>query len=375
ITGGLGGLGLKVAEWLVAQGARHLVLAGRSAPSPQAQEVLEALQQQGAQITVVQADVSQEAAVARLLAACSPPLRGVIHTAGVLRDGLLLQQTAENFAQVMAAKVAGGWYLHQMTRDQTLDFFVLFSSAASVFGSLGQGNYAAANAFLDGLAHYRRGLGLPALSINWGSWAEVGMAARLDARQQARIAQQGENLLAPEAGLQVLAALLQQPAPQVTVSAIQWPAFLAPFAAPPPFYTNFAQHPSAPPQAAPTAPSNLSRTLAALDAAGQQEQLVTYLRHTFAAIVGQTPAEIGVATPLPALGLDSLMAIDVRNQTKRALGVDVPIVKLLESVTITELAIWLQRAWQDASLQTDAPPTSSQAVTAEALFEEIVGEL
>ena len=379
ITGGLGGLGLKVAEWLVAQGARHLVLAGRSAPSPQAQEVLEQLQRQGAQITVVQADVSEEAAVARLLAACTSPLRGVIHTAGVLRDGLLLQQTAENFAQVMAAKVAGAWYLHQMTRDRMLDFFVLFSSAASVFGSLGQGNYAAANAFLDGLAHYRRSLGLPALSINWGSWAEVGMAARLDARQQARIAEQGESLLAPEAGLQVLAALLQQPATQVTVSAIQWPAFLAPFAATtlPPFYTNFAQHPPAPPQAAtgPTTPSNLSRALAALDAAGQQQHLVAYLQRTFAAIVGQSPAEIGVTTPLPALGLDSLMAIDVRNQTKRDLGVDVPIVKLLESITLTELALWLNRAWQDAYLQTDAPPADSQAAAEEPLFEEVVGEL
>ena len=209
------------------------------------------------------------------------------------------------------------------------------------------------------------------------------MAARLDARQQARIAEQGESLMAPDAGLQVLAALLQQAVAQVTVSAIQWPKFLAPFAATalPPFYANFAQRQPAPTKAitVSTASSNLSSALAALDGAGQQEYLVNYLQRKLAAIVGQAPAEIGITTPLPYLGLDSLMAIDIRNQAKRDLGVDVPIVKLLESITIAELATWLCAAWQEAHVRTSGPAptmtTNGQVTAAEALFEEVAGEL
>ena len=181
ITGGHGGLGLAVARWLVEKGARHLVLLSRSGASSAGEEVAADLAAKGATVTTIQADVSNESDLARALSEIRntmPPLRGVIHAAGVLDDHLLLNLDAESFRRVLAPKVLGAWNLHTLTADLPLDFFVVFSSVASVLGSPGQANYAAANAFLDGLAHDRRSQGLPCLSINWGPWAEVGMAAR-----------------------------------------------------------------------------------------------------------------------------------------------------------------------------------------------------
>ncbi len=172
-----------MAQWLADRGARHLVLVGRSEPSEEARSQLEDLETAGVQVVDPQAATSATRAGGR---ACLsdirgelPPLRGIFHLAGVLDDGVLREQTRERFDRVMAAKVHGAWNLHELTRDDRLDLFVLFSSAAALLGSPGQGNYAAANAFLDALAHHRRWEKLPALSVNWGSWAEVGMAARL----------------------------------------------------------------------------------------------------------------------------------------------------------------------------------------------------
>ena len=175
LTGGLGDLGLLVAGWLVGRGARNVVLLGRSDPGVEAGAVIAELEQGGARVLVARADVTHESELVRALKELQselPPVCGVIHAAGMLDDGILMNQSWERFAPVLAPKVQGAWNLHRLTRDLPLDFFVLFSSAASLLGSPGQGNYAAANAFLDALAHHRRGLGLPALSINWGPWPD-----------------------------------------------------------------------------------------------------------------------------------------------------------------------------------------------------------
>ncbi len=180
MTGGLGGLGLAVAGWMVERGARRLVLVGRRGASGAAREKLGQMEAAGAEIEVARADVAnrqQLASVLDRIRRSASPLLGVVHAAGVLDDGILLEQDAARFAGVMAPKVRGSWNLHLLTRDDPLDFFVLFSSIASFLGSPGQGSYAAANAFLDALAHHRRAAGLPASSINWGPWAEVGLAA------------------------------------------------------------------------------------------------------------------------------------------------------------------------------------------------------
>jgi myxalamid-type polyketide synthase MxaB len=195
ITGGIGALGLKIAQELVEQGARHLVLAGRSPASAEAVAAIAPLRVAGASVQVVQADVGLAQDVTRLLDVCNKaaPLRGVVHAAGVLDDGVLARQTAERLARVMAPKVRGAWNLHVQTQESSLDFFVCFSSVASLLGSPGQSNYAAANAFLDALVHHRRSLGLPGLSINWGPWAEAGMAAGLRSRLESR----GEGMIDP----------------------------------------------------------------------------------------------------------------------------------------------------------------------------------
>ena len=178
LTGGLGGLGLEVCRWMVGRGVRHLALMSREASAP-ARERLRELEAAGAQIAVFQGDVSREGDVRRILAEMGrtmPPLRGVIHLAGIGDDCALVDMDWPRFAKVLAPKVAGGWNLHALTLQEPLDFFVLFSSQAGLMGSTSQGSYSAANTFLDALAHHRRALGLPGLSIVWGPWTDVGIA-------------------------------------------------------------------------------------------------------------------------------------------------------------------------------------------------------
>ena len=162
ITGGLGSLGLRVAGWMVQQGAGHMVLTGRREASIQSQKSLDRLRQAGAQVTVVKADVSDEEAMNQVFAeinTAGPPLRGIVHAAGVLGYQLIRDMDYSTFESVLRPKVVGTWILHQLTRDLNLDFFACSSSIASVWGSKGQAHYTAANHFLDALAHHRRRLG------------------------------------------------------------------------------------------------------------------------------------------------------------------------------------------------------------------------
>ena len=180
ITGGLGGLGLETAKWMAQRGAKHLVLMGRSEPKPSARIIVDQMRQDGIEVSVSQADVSNQADLEQVFGMIKqnmPELRGVVHAAGVLDDGSIPNLTKERMKNVLAPKVDGTWNLHMATSQLPLDFFVLFSSAVSVLGSPGQGNYAAGSAYLDAMAYLRRHQGIPAISINWGPWAEVGLAA------------------------------------------------------------------------------------------------------------------------------------------------------------------------------------------------------
>ena len=187
ITGGLGVLGLHAARTLAAGGATHLALLGRRAPSEPAEQAITELREAGVAVTVFAGDVADAELVETVVAdirATMGPLRGVIHAAGVLDDGTLRNLDWPRFEAVLRPKVAGAWNLHRATLADPLDVFVLYSSAAALLGASGQANYVAANAFLDALAHHRRAIGRPALSINWGAWDEAGMAARLDDGQR-----------------------------------------------------------------------------------------------------------------------------------------------------------------------------------------------
>ncbi len=222
ITGGLGGLGIKTAEWMSQRGAKHLVLLGRSKPSSSVMNMVDQMRNKGVEVVISQADVSSPDQLKNVFDKIKdemPVLRGVIHAAGVLDDGSLLNLNRERMEKVMTPKLDGTWNLHSATLDLSLDFFVLFSSAVSVLGSPGQGNYAAASAYPDAFAYYRRSLGLPAISINWGPWAEVGLAAETTERLKGQNAstQHLIKIIKIDRGLEILEQLINEPTPQIMV--------------------------------------------------------------------------------------------------------------------------------------------------------------
>jgi acyl transferase domain-containing protein/acyl carrier protein len=344
ITGGLGGLGLQVAQWMVERGARHLTLVGRRDPSESARAAVASLQQAGAQVAVVQADVSSSSQMAQVLAEIDrdvPPLRGIIHAAGVIDDGLLLQQDWERFTGVLAPKVAGAWNLHTLTLGRELDFFVMFSSMAAVVGSIGQGSYAAANAFLDGLAAHRRAQGLSGLSINWGPWAEVGMAAsHRGVREQTRL--MGVRTIAPEAGLQILERLLSQRVAQIGVMPVDWGEFPSGAAVPSLLADVISQGAHA--DSAASRGSGRRELLESLFKAAPEERqsmLETYLREQLAQVLGSSASELDVQQPLANLGIDSLMAVELRTRIQTDLSVVLPIENVLEGPSLRRMATLL----------------------------------
>jgi hypothetical protein len=223
ITGGLGTLGLQVARFLAASGAGCLVLMGRRGASGHAQATLNDLRQQGTEVLVAQADCTDETAVRGVLetiAASGYTLKGVVHAAGVFDSRAVRDLDPACLRTVLAPKLQGAWALHRLTRDMALDFFVCFSSVAAVMGSTHLAHYAAANSFLDGLVAYRRGLGLPALSVNWGPWQGGGMAGGEATR---RTASAGFKALAPQRALAVLGRILGDGESHVTVVDADWP--------------------------------------------------------------------------------------------------------------------------------------------------------
>jgi len=320
ITGGLGNLGLQTAQWLVEKGAKHLILLGRSTPTAEAKNAISRLQERGAKIRTAQVDITQTANLRNLLEDTEkmPPLRGIIHAAGVLKDGLLAGQTWEQFAEVMGPKVEGAWNLHRLTASLPLDFFVLFSSAASLLGSPGQGNYAAANAFMDALARDRRRQGLPALSINWGPWAGGGMAEE----QAIALRRRGFEPLQPAQGLETLAQLLSGDAAQVGVFNVNWQRLQQQYLSQPPSYLKDLLEPAAPDAVEPAQKEKTPAILAELLAqtpAQRETQLRDYLQQQIAKVLRLDPEKVPLAKNLLDLGLDSLMVMEAIAQLKNDL--------------------------------------------------------
>ena len=339
ITGGLGELGLKVAHWLVEHGVRHLILVGRSGTHPSVESQLKALETAGANIVVFKADISDAEQVTQLFTEIKqslPPLRGIIHAAGVVEFGSVWQQDWERFVQVMAPKVRGTWLLHTLAKEQPLDFFVCFSSLSPVLGSHGLGSYAAANSFMDALAHYRRSLKLPALSINWAAWT-IGMG-NLGADHQNRLTEWGLTSIAPNEGLSIFAQLLQQPLTQIGVMQVDWSKWLQQFPKQPAFYNNVVTSSTV---LINEKPIYFIEKLTSAPTQERRNLLVTYIRSQVAKVIGLQPQQIALDQNLMDLGQDSLMAIELRNWLKSSLECPLRSTLLFDYPTIDALVDYL----------------------------------
>lgn len=361
ITGGLGDLGLAVARWMVEQGARRLILLGRTKLPPRARwssaeagsrlahqiAAIREMESLGACVHLASVDVADEEQLSAFLdefrAEGWPPLRGIVHAAGVLQDGLLAQLDAAALDSVLRPKIVGGWLLHRLLEGVPLDFFVLFSSAGSLLGQPGQGNYAAANAFLDALAHHRRAQGQPALSINWGAWGGLGFADTTGGRRLAsRLALLGIKSIAPGQALEVLERLLRQGSAQVAAVPVDWTRYreFYPAGTESPLLSELAREDTD--KSAPAGhPGEKRTTLLAAQPAERRRLLQSYLTELVARVLGLSPSKLDVQQPLSYLGLDSLMAVELKNRIAVDLGVNVPMVTFLSEPSVEQAAAQL----------------------------------
>ncbi|KIG14079.1 Malonyl CoA-acyl carrier protein transacylase [Enhygromyxa salina] len=361
ITGGTGALGLRCAQLLVNANAKRLVLVGRRPPSDAAQAQINAMRARGGEVEFAACDVADPSAVAQLVGAHEHELEGIIHCAGVLDDALLRDLDEARFARVIAAKVHGAQHLHELTRELPLMHFVMFSSLSGVLGSPGQGAYSLANAYLDGLAAARHAQGLPALSIAWGAWKDIGLAAA-DERRGARLARRGLPSLSPDAGIDLLGRLLASAVAPVHVSAtpLDWPAYRS--AQPEMGQTpRFALlEPGAAAKPAPT----LSIEALFADAKGPRERrrsLERWVLDRAASVLGVSAAQVSHDQPLAELGLDSLMSLELRNQLQTLVDDKLPSTLLFTFPTIVALAGHLLELVTPAAPEALAPNPAAPA--------------
>lgn len=385
ITGGLGDLGLSVADWLAREGAKHIVLMGRSGGGVAAIRHLGELRTRGIETAVIRGDVSSQAdveAALKEIGGTMPPLRGIIHAAGTLDDGMLTELDAERFAKVMRPKAAGAWNLHRASENMDLDFFVMFSSAVSLMGSPGQANYSSANAFLDSLAHLRRILGLAGTSINWGPWSDIGMAAGGAGRGE-RLAARGIGGLKPEDGIEALKIIIMEDSTQKCVmdfDPVKFKQFVSLsferglFAE---LFTDKGRKEKGPAGGSDRSPI----TFELRDAVPEQRHkvMLAFLRGLATEVMGYGDSgKIETDRPLQEQGFDSLMAVDLRNMLSRAIEKDLPVSLLydyptLEKITghiLTEVLVF-----EDAAGNGTGGQEGNKAPSAADLLDEIEGLL
>ena len=347
ITGGTGSLGALVARHLVrAHGVRHLLLASRRGAQA-AGELVAELSELGAMVTAVRCDVSDRSQVAALLDAIPSehPLTAVVHTAGVLDDGLLEALTPARVEAVFGPKADGARHLDELTRDRDVAAFVVFSSAAGLFGSAGQANYAAANAYLDALMGARRAAGLPGISLSWGLWAQDGgLTKDLSATDQARMSRGGVLALSAAEGLALLDVALAVEEPHLVPIKLDLAAARADAAAGGAVQPILRSLVKAPRRSAGTGPdTDLAAVLAGLSPAEQEAHLLTLVRSRVAVVLGYGSGnDIGPDTAFQAAGMDSLTGVELRNRLSATIGLAVPATLVYDYPTPRELARYLR---------------------------------
>ena len=320
VTGGLGEIGLKVAGWLSDQGAGTIVLNGRREPDDSGRVAVESLRRRGVTVQVEIADIADADAVQGMLRRIEsglPPLAGVIHSVGALSDASLPDQSWERFERVLWPKVLGAWLLHQSTLGRDLDFFVLFSSVIGVTGNVGQANHAAANAFLDQLARHRRALGLPGQAIAWGPWSGLGEAEARRAQLSERSEAGGMGWITPPQGLRTLDFLFRQDIGVPVVVPIDWEVFGARSASLPPLFDDLlAERPRAA-SVVRESRGDLLLRLGKTPKGAREEQLVSLLQLELQGVL-RTQDLPDPTVGFFDLGMDSLMAVELRSRLNRA---------------------------------------------------------
>ncbi|MFF8732602.1 SDR family NAD(P)-dependent oxidoreductase [Streptomyces sp. NPDC015171] len=389
ITGGTGGLGRLLARHLVAEhGVRGLLLVSRRGTEADGvAELVAELAERGAETVVEACDVSDPDAVAGLIA--RHPVRAVVHTAGVLDDGVLGSLTPERIAGVLRAKADAAWHLHEATRHLALDAFVLFSSAAGTLGNAGQANYAAANAYLDALARHRRAKGLPALSLAWGPWtgAGGGMTRALSEAEAERLARAGMPPLDPEQGLQLFDTALDGDLPDLLPVRLDLAAFRARGEVPA-LLRGLIRTPVRRTAVTGGVPGGLAARLSALPRAERYERLLDEVRGQVAAVLGHArAAEVDPERSFQDLGFDSLTAIELRNRLSALAEVRLPATLVFDYPTTGELVDHLYARLDLAPGAGEAGGTTLLAELAdlerafggaeisEELFEQVAGRL
>jgi polyketide synthase 12 len=357
VTGGTGTLGAEVARHLAAKGrAGNLLLTSRRGPAAPGVAALAAeLAAAGAAVTVTACDVGNRGELAAVISGV--PLTGVVHAAGVLDDGVVTALTAQRVDAVAGPKSAAAWHLHELTAGLDLDSFVLFSSAAATFGSAGQGSYAAANAFLDGLAATRRASGLPGISLAWGLWEQrSGMTGHLAGRDTARIARIGMRPLSTTQALSLYDATTDLDEPLAVLTSLDPTALTA---GGPPLLAGVARRPAR--RDAAVNPGEdvgeaLRRRLTGMRQADQERLLLDLVRAQAAAVLGHaTPDVVEPDRPFRDLGFDSLTAVELRNRLATATGLRLPATAVFDHPTPAALG----RHLRTATLDSETPPTSA----------------
>ncbi|MGK5544300.1 type I polyketide synthase [Streptomyces sp. URMC 127] len=334
ISGGLGGLGLLTAGYLADKGAGRVVLCSRHAPAPAATAQVEALRKQGCDVRVVLGDIAAPETTSEAIATATSnnmPLRGIVHSAGVVEDALLDKLDQALLDRVWRGKATGAWELHRAALDHELDFFVLYSSLAALIGSPGQAAYAAANAFLDDLTAHRRAQGLPATAVQWGAWSEVGAGQDMERR--------GFAMINPADGIDALDRILSAGYTHISYSPIDPAQWLAPY----PQAAASALFADTTTRSAPgdRTPDRLADLLAAPDDAHRRTLLHAHVIDTLREILNAPRQHITPTTSMVMLGLDSLAAMQLRQRLQHSLGLTIDTAVLWTKPTAAGITDWL----------------------------------
>ncbi|KPA09302.1 polyketide synthase [Candidatus Magnetomorum sp. HK-1] len=365
ITGGLGELGLLFAQWLVeTQNVKHLILLGRSKPGIKAIHKIHGLNKTGATVKIIHADVSSYDQLSTVITEIEnnfPPLKGIIHLAGLLDDATIDQQNWTKFEKTMFPKIYGSWNLHQLTSHLKLDFFILFSSASSIIGSHGQANYASANAFLDALANYRKSIGLPGLSINWSAWSEIGLASTTAIEQ--RLKMRGTNLIAPYQGLVVFDYLLSQNTSQVAVMPISWDKFFQ-FEINP-FYADIEKKQDI----KSTEDKDFKIQIQSLSGIELCEYLITFVQSQIRKVLYLDKGQLlDIHDRFFDIGMDSLTSVELKNTMQTKLGCTLPSTVLFKYPTIDKLVNYIIEIF---NLNNESQKNTIEPDTSEEIFDEV----